>query len=111
MDVDIIYLSSKGLNEKFEDHAEEAKHFRKLCLKFTSFSEKWKSLEPSEVLLNCSPEAVNRNFNFNCRIDEAVVARVCPCALGTCIHRIFVIDVGMDGGEVLVILLAVVLSV
>ena len=61
----LTVLSSKGLNEKFEDHAEEAKHFRKLCLKFTSFSEKWKSLEPSEVLLNCSPEAVNRNFNFN----------------------------------------------
>ena len=60
----LTVLSSKGLNERFQDHTEEAKHFRELCLKFTSFSEQWRWLEPSEVLLNCSPEAVNRDFNF-----------------------------------------------
>ena len=58
-------LRQKGLDRTFSDLILEYEHFRELCEKFYSFTNKWNSKEPSEVLLNCSPEAVNRDFNFS----------------------------------------------
>ena len=58
-------MRQKGLDRTFSDLTQEYEHFRELCEKFDSFTNKWKSKEPSEVLLNCSPEAVNRDFNFS----------------------------------------------
>ena len=58
-------LRQKGLDRTFSDLTQEFEHFRELCEKFDSFTNKWNSKEPSEVLLNCSPEAVNRDFNFS----------------------------------------------
>ena len=58
-------LSQKGLDRTFSDSKKEFEHFRELCEKFDRFTNNWSSKEPTEVLLNCSPEAVNKNFNFS----------------------------------------------
>ena len=51
-------LTQKGINETFDDQAEESKHFRRLCLRFDNYIKNWKTLEPTETVLKCSPAEV-----------------------------------------------------
>ena len=51
-------LTQKGINQTFEDLGEESKHFRQLCLRYRNFTTNWRSIQPSETVLKCSPAEV-----------------------------------------------------
>ena len=59
-------LKQKGLDKRFDEDKfeEESEHFQKLCHDFVHFKRDWKTIEPTETLLCCAPEDVNKNFNF-----------------------------------------------
>ena len=47
------------------ESCDESKFYKRQCTKLHKFKHSFSDIEPSEQLLECSPESVNKNFNFS----------------------------------------------